>query len=717
MVVKGRESWQRHKLTNFARSPAMPDPSAPERPIQTKAEDKLERARFIERLASALINPETKKSTGVVVGITGPWGSGKSSLLNLLREHIQEKYPDALVVSFDPWLVSGRNDLIAEFLGEMIGTINATEKRKAKFKKLGATIAQYGAQLAPLGNLWMPGLGGIVSGGLKTAETALSKKKSLSAIRVQLIEELREVATPIIVLVDELDRIEDEEIRTVAQLVRSVLDFPAISYVLAYDSERVIQALGSGAGKKERLDRGRSYLEKIVQLQIPIPITFADEIKRLLIAEIKAIEGQLRLPEAFENVERFNELLELLAADVIQTLRDVRRLVGTFHVLAGMLYGEVDWIDLLAYSALLIKAPGTIAKMRRDPDEFSDDIISERTMTRLARDEKQSPDERFGELIPAHEMNDGTRKLIEYLFPALSDIANRTVDHPDALHKRRPLLSTLRLGLLPGAYSREEIQTLFMDEPDAIKSKLQRAYNDGVIDPLTDRIDDLYDELSSNQAVPFWRGIAAFAAKSDCVWMTAYNPMHEKIHNFAEILEGAVGRNKSYRDIAVNIFSQLKSDGENELVARWLRTHAFAHNLFGNRSDQGRSTDKWFLDASQTEAMTCELAATWRSQHLSAKLIPCRWDLQPVYTMVDMNVWDEPCRNLLDELLDDNNALDGFTLMLYGGPYSTGRDTVGKMCDLSRYLERAKARLQPDTDIDPSVRTALQKAIGRGAYA
>jgi energy-coupling factor transporter ATP-binding protein EcfA2 len=675
--------------------PAMPDPSAPERPIQNKAEDKLERARFIERLASALINPETKNSTGVVVGITGPWGSGKSSLLNLLREHIQEKYPDALVVSFDPWLVSGRNDLIAEFLGEMIGTINATEKRKAKFKRLGATIAQYGAQLASLGNLWMPGLGAIVGGGFKTAEKALPNKKSLTAIRVQLIEELREVATPIIVLVDELDRIEDEEIRTIAQLVRSVLDFPVISYVLAYDSERVIQALGSGTGEKERLDRGRSYLEKIVQPQIPIPATFADEIKRLLIAEIKVIEGQLRLPVAFENVERFNELLELVTTDVIQTPRDIRRLVGTFHVLAGMRYGEVDWIDLLAYSALLIKAPRTIAKMRRDPDEFSDDIISERAMARLARDEKQSPDERLGGLIPAHELNDGTRKLIEFLFPALSDTANRTVDHPDALHKRRPLLSTLRLGLLPGAYSREEIQTLFKNEPDAIKSKLQRAYNDGVIDPLTDRIDDLYDELSSNRVLPFWRGIAAFAAKPDCVWITAYNPMHEKIYNFAEILEGAVGRNKSYRDIAVKIFSQLKSDGENELVALWLRTHVFAHNLFGNRRDQG----KWFLDASQTEAMTRELAATWRSQHLSGKLIPCRWDLQPVYTMVDMNVWDEPCRNLLDELLDDNNALDGFTLMLYGGPYSTGRDIVGKMCDLSRYLERAKARLQPDTRV------------------
>lgn len=88
----------------------------PERPIESSTEDRLERDQFVRRLASALIDPKTKKSRGVVIGITGPWGSGKSSILNLLRERLKAGYPDAVVVSFDPWLVSGRNDLISEFI-------------------------------------------------------------------------------------------------------------------------------------------------------------------------------------------------------------------------------------------------------------------------------------------------------------------------------------------------------------------------------------------------------------------------------------------------------------------------------------------------------------------------------------------------------------------------------------------------------------------------
>ena len=73
-----------------------------ERPISTAAEDKLERGAFIGRLCDAVIARGTDKATGVIIGITGPWGSGKSSVLNLLSDHIRENYADAVLVRFDP---------------------------------------------------------------------------------------------------------------------------------------------------------------------------------------------------------------------------------------------------------------------------------------------------------------------------------------------------------------------------------------------------------------------------------------------------------------------------------------------------------------------------------------------------------------------------------------------------------------------------------------
>src|SRR5579863_6897004 len=102
-----------------------PPLAGPDRPIETVAEDRLEREPFVRRIASALVNPATGRATGTVVGITGSWGSGKSSILNLLRTYIKTTHEDAIVISFDPWLISGRNDLISEFVNELLGTIKS----------------------------------------------------------------------------------------------------------------------------------------------------------------------------------------------------------------------------------------------------------------------------------------------------------------------------------------------------------------------------------------------------------------------------------------------------------------------------------------------------------------------------------------------------------------------------------------------------------------
>jgi predicted KAP-like P-loop ATPase len=99
-------------LTN--RVPIM-EASRPDAPIKTASEDRLGRASFVRQLARALIRLDGSASGGVV-GLTGEWGSGKSSVLNLLEEQISIDYKDnPIIVRFNPWLVSGRDDLIASF--------------------------------------------------------------------------------------------------------------------------------------------------------------------------------------------------------------------------------------------------------------------------------------------------------------------------------------------------------------------------------------------------------------------------------------------------------------------------------------------------------------------------------------------------------------------------------------------------------------------------
>ena len=338
--------------------------SEPERPIRSIEEDRLERKAFVERLTTALIDPKAGLATGVVVGLTGPWGSGKSSVLNMVHGHISEQFHEALVVRFDPWLVSSGDAIIHEFLLELFGTINQDEETKKQFANLAKDLAKYGEYLAPFANLIMPGSGVIAKTGSNALAAALKRDESLHSLRKRILVDLEQIDRPIVVLIDELDRVEDEEIRAIAQLVRAVMDFPRISYLLSYDHERVVQALG-GTGKNEPgLDRGRLYLEKIVQYQIPIPIALPQEIKALLNAELAPFAEQQLISEGWQVIERFQSLLEIVLPDLIATPRDIRRLIGAFHVLVGMVGTEVDWIDLLGFSIIHVKAPGTLERIK-----------------------------------------------------------------------------------------------------------------------------------------------------------------------------------------------------------------------------------------------------------------------------------------------------------------------------------------------------------------
>jgi KAP family P-loop domain len=99
---------------------------AAERPIKSQSDDRLERGEFVRRLTDALVNPRTKKATGLVIGIAGPWASGKSSILNLLHENIRSSYDDALVVRFDPWLPINVACMLAVDIGAPRRSIRAT---------------------------------------------------------------------------------------------------------------------------------------------------------------------------------------------------------------------------------------------------------------------------------------------------------------------------------------------------------------------------------------------------------------------------------------------------------------------------------------------------------------------------------------------------------------------------------------------------------------
>lgn len=125
---------------------------AQDRPIERVRDDRLNRTPFVENLARALVSDEKDESgrvvarhaTGVVVGLTGKWGSGKSSIIHLLAEHLGAMDHVAVAI-FNPWLFKGRDELLSAYFKELRDALGRSPQESAR--EAVAALERYSAAI------------------------------------------------------------------------------------------------------------------------------------------------------------------------------------------------------------------------------------------------------------------------------------------------------------------------------------------------------------------------------------------------------------------------------------------------------------------------------------------------------------------------------------------------------------------------------------------
>src|ERR1039458_5897532 len=169
-------------------------------------------------------------------------------------------FAGALVVQFNPWMFSGTETLVSTFFEEIAKQLSSND---SKLKGLANTLATYGHLLSPLASF--VGASGAVSAAADVL-AKLASKPSVLEQRQELRSQLERLDKRLVVILDDVDRLRPPEILDIVRLVRLVGDFPNTLYLLAFDRSRVEECLGEGD-----LDRGRAYLEKIVQVTHDVP--------------------------------------------------------------------------------------------------------------------------------------------------------------------------------------------------------------------------------------------------------------------------------------------------------------------------------------------------------------------------------------------------------------------------------------------------------------
>ncbi|MBS1165492.1 MAG: Uncharacterized protein H6R00_1517 [Proteobacteria bacterium] len=182
---------------------------------------------------------------------------------------------------------------------------------------------------------------GWIAGGLAAAFDLFAKRrpKSLAESKKKVCDRLAKLTRALVVVIDDVDRLDPTEIVEVLRLVRSVADFPNITYVLLYDPDIVSHAVCAVARVKD----GHAYTEKIVQITLPVPLPEAFDLRRWFERELWA----MKLPVADEIERRIAEIIDHEGGRYLVTPRSVVRTLDSIRLYWAALKGTVDLSDFV----------------------------------------------------------------------------------------------------------------------------------------------------------------------------------------------------------------------------------------------------------------------------------------------------------------------------------------------------------------------------------
>ena len=403
----------------------MSDTTAPtDNPIASSGEDRLGRTLVAHDLARQV--RVLGASKGLVVGVMGPWGYGKTSFVNLMREGFAEN-PNLTVIDFNPWMFSGAQQLTDAFFKEIAAELRVEDPKR--FKAVADELDNYGDVLGSVAAVFGPigsailGLGRVLA--KSATKVAELRRGGTLQLRHKVAEELGKLDQPIVVVIDDIDRLSTEEIRDMFKLVRLTASFPNLIYILAFDRERVERAL------EEINVPGRAYLEKIVQLGFDLPAIQRGTIRSQVLEELNRILGDL--PDTRFDSDRWSDVFMEIVDPMFANLRDVTRFAVSARPALAALGHEVDFVDLVALEAIRVFRPEVFTHLQIVVNELTT-VRSYSFSSRSTSREKLAIE---GFIASASDDREIITSLIARVFPAgLQHIDNHAVGSESAAEWR-----------------------------------------------------------------------------------------------------------------------------------------------------------------------------------------------------------------------------------------------------------------------------------------
>jgi predicted KAP-like P-loop ATPase len=434
-------------------------------PIQSWEQDALGRAALVDSLSVKIMIGKVP-----VLLLSGTFGSGKTSTLNLLCEHLGDK---TITVSFSTWLPGSQETLTSYLLADIANEC----KKQYVVPGLRQSTRRFATALGQK----VP----LLSDYLKLLPTP-TQKDDIDNLKSALIR----LPKRVVVLLDEIDRMEEEEIVTLLKVIRGISTLPNLSFVCAGDRNVIVETV-----KGEVNDKNAMYFEKFFPVLIQVPEPDPAALQKVGTERLVAAFTDHDWFETESDKEKFQEQIAELwnqrIAPFCRNLRAIGLLANDVSVAAAPLRREVNPLDLVLIELLRrfkpivyelvaknsITLTGGESMFRGGP--FQTDEDKKENETRLLAELKN--------VLPNEDDLERVKGVLCELFPLFLN-ANRRLQRPRPKRKDLAEESDKRIsepGMFPAYFRYELPEAIFSSvELTSLQKRLEQATTQAALETV-----------------------------------------------------------------------------------------------------------------------------------------------------------------------------------------------------------------------------------------
>jgi len=316
-------------------------------PLAEGGEDLLDRRETVESLVSTvLLDPPT------VIAVTGAYGDGKTSFLNLAIGEMRKAEGTArpIIVKFSPWLAGDSNAVVLSMLNSIVAEI----KREFFVPGLSGDAARYARALlgaAP----WTERI--------KDLFAEPSQERRIEA----LVTRIEKTGRRVLVVLDDLDRMEAKELETVFKLLRGSDKLSNITFVCAFDPTEVALILKATRPMQDT----NLYTEKFFPVGFPLPAIESSQLRQFFTTRLTRVLERSTLPYDDILKKADNEWESGLGLH-FQNMRKIKLFFNTINRSLELIAHEVNVWDFVRLQLIRDISPALYGSVFRNHEYFWD---------------------------------------------------------------------------------------------------------------------------------------------------------------------------------------------------------------------------------------------------------------------------------------------------------------------------------------------------------